>query len=83
LPPIKPNYLAHPAFKYIRCKTPSESDLTKFAILLYRGLHYGLKCLKGPSENYIKKKKVRLPEPKDSKHKKILFMDLDETLIHT
>ena len=84
LPPIKQTQsLSHPALQYIRSTTPSESDLQKFAMLLYRGLHYGLKCLKGPSEAFLKKKKVRLSEPKNSSHKKILFMGLDETLIHT
>ena len=84
LPPIKPTQsLSHPALQYIRSTTPSESDLKKFAMLLYRGLYYGIKYLKGPSEAFLKKKKVRLSEPKNSSHKKILFMDLDETLIHT
>ena len=61
LPPIKNTHSTHPAFQYIRSTTPSESDFKKFSMLLYKGLHYGIKCLKGPSAVYLKKKKVRLP----------------------
>jgi CTD small phosphatase-like protein 2 len=57
--------------------------------LLYKGLYYSVNNLKGPSQEYINKKKVKLPEPagkslsySDSK-KKFLVLDLDETLIHS
>jgi len=52
-------------------------------------LYYSANNLKGPSEEFIKKKSVTLPEPKstysinlDAK-KKFLLLDLDETLIHS
>ena len=70
---------------------PAEQDFKKFITLLYRGLYYSVNNLKGPSEEFIRKKSVTLPEPKCTipiiiildAHKKFLVLDLDETLIHS
>lgn len=58
-------------------------EYKKFVTLLYKGLYYSINNLKGPSQEYINKKKVKLPEPtgnpspySDSK-KKFLVLDLD------
>ena len=60
--------------------------------MVHRGLIYSVKCLKGPSDKLIKKKGVRLPDPpclfiffiySTVEKKKTLFLDLDETLIHS
>lgn len=53
-----------------------------FIIELYRGVKYSIKSLKGPSENIIQQKKVKLKEIEQSK-RKFLFLDLDQTLIFT
>lgn len=55
-------YESHHAFKFIRGTAPSAVDFKKFVTLLYRGLSYSVYNLKGPSEEFIKKKKVKLPE---------------------
>lgn len=47
-----------------------------FIIELYRGVKYSIKSLKGPSENIIQQKKVKLKEIEQSK-RKFLFLDLD------
>lgn len=49
---------------------------------MYKGAKYAKKSLKGPHEESIIKKSVRLNEIAGSS-KKFLFMDLDETLIYT
>lgn len=51
-------------------------------ILTQRGLIYAKKCLKGPSDKFIKSKQVILPEAAVRKDK-TLVLDLDETLIHS
>jgi hypothetical protein len=43
---------------------PSLTELKKFATLLYQGLFYSACSLKGPTEDYLCKKSIRLPEPK-------------------
>jgi len=53
----------HPAFVYLRGTNPSHTDYKKFVTLLYKGLFYSVNNLKGPSQEYIKKKGVKLPEP--------------------
>ncbi len=42
-------YQSHHAFQYLRGTYPSEIDFKKFVSYLYKGLYYGVKCLKGPS----------------------------------
>lgn len=56
-------YRKHPAFFYIRATSPAHNDYKKFVTLLYKGLFYSVNNLKGPSQEYIKKKGVKLPEP--------------------
>lgn len=52
-------------------------------------MYYSVNNLKGPSDEYLKKKKVKLSEPqsnslfKPDPKKKFLVLDLDETLIHS
>ena len=53
----------HPAFSFIRGTSPAMNDYKKFVTLLYKGLFYSVNNLKGPSQEYIKKKSVKLPEP--------------------
>ena len=53
----------HPGFVYIKATSPSLNDYKKFVTLLYKGLYYSANNLKGPSQEYIKKKGVKLPEP--------------------
>ncbi|EGR33824.1 NLI interacting factor-like phosphatase family protein, putative, partial [Ichthyophthirius multifiliis] len=54
----------------------------KFLLLTQRGLIYSSKCLRGPSEKYIKNKSIQIKKPKNSTGN-ILLLDLDETLIHS
>ncbi len=56
-------FAKHPGFSYIRAKGPALNDYKKFVTLLYKGLFYSVNNLKGPSQEYIKKKSVKLPEP--------------------
>ena len=58
-----------------------EITLKKHLILTQRGLIYATKCLKGPSEDFIKSREVDLPTEENKK--KILLLDLDETLVHS
>ena len=53
----------HPAASLLRGSQPNTTEFKKFITLLYRGLYYSVNNLKGPSEEYLKKKKVKLPEP--------------------
>jgi len=62
------------AFEWIRFNHPFKhlifSDMCTEAVfkrhiaLVYRGLVYSKKCLKGPSDKYIASKQVKLPNPK-------------------
>jgi len=45
-------------------------------------LVYAKKCLKGPSDKFIKSEMVALPDAKIPKNNTLL-LDLDETLIHS
>lgn len=56
----------HEASKFIRGTNPSKPEFKKFVTLFYRGLYYSVNNLKGPSEEFIKKKSVTLPEPKST-----------------
>jgi CTD small phosphatase-like protein 2 len=58
-----------------------ETKFKRHLLLTYRGLAYALKCLKGPSDKFIKTKQVKMPEIKPDF--KTLLLDLDETLIHS
>ncbi len=51
--------------------------------MLYRGLLYAKNCLKGPSESFLEKKKITLTAKPGKENLKTLFLDLDETLIHS
>ena len=53
----------HHAYQYLRGTSPAHNDYKKFVTLLYKGLFYSVNNLKGPSQEYIKKKGVKLPEP--------------------
>lgn len=62
--------------------TVSEANFKKHLTLTYRGLVYAKKCLKGPSDKFIKTKQVLVPDCRNSKGRTLL-LDLDETLIHS
>lgn len=62
-PIVKPLFSKHPAFQYFRGTTPTLMEFKKFSTLLYKGLFYSINNLKGPSQEYINKKKVKLTEP--------------------
>lgn len=51
--------------------------------MLYRGLLYAKNCLKGPSSGFLEKKQITLSRKPESEGLKTLFLDLDETLIHS
>ncbi len=52
----------HPAAKYIGSHNLKREEYKKFVHLLYYGLTYCVKNLKGPTEEYLRKKSVTLPE---------------------
>ena len=54
-------YEPHPAAKFLFGTVPTLTDYKKFAALLYQGLFYSVCSLKGPSEEYIRRKSIRLP----------------------
>ena len=56
----------HEASRFIRGTNPTKAEFKKFVTLFYRGLYYSVNNLKGPSEEFIKKKSVTLPEPKSN-----------------
>ncbi|EGR30938.1 NLI interacting factor-like phosphatase family protein, putative [Ichthyophthirius multifiliis] len=58
------------------------TEFRKYLSLIYRGLIYSTKCLRGPSDQYIQTKQVELQQPKKQTGN-TLFLDLDETLIHS
>ena len=80
---------SHLAAGFLFGSSPSRAEFKKFITLFYRGLFYSVNNLKGPSEDFIKKKSVTLTEPKSKNNlslhskKKFLMLDLDETLIHS
>lgn len=55
------DYKNHPAAKFLKSTVPTKTEFKKFVTLLYRGLYYSVNNLKGPSEDFIKKKSVTLP----------------------
>lgn len=54
----------HPYRSLIFSPSVTESTLKKHLSITYRGLVYSVKCLKGPSDKYIKTKQVSLVESK-------------------
>ncbi|CAD8209416.1 unnamed protein product [Paramecium octaurelia] len=72
----------HPFRHLIYGPSIGENSFNKFLQLTQRGLVYAKKCLKGPSEKFIKSKMVQLQECAIVKAKTLL-LDLDETLIHS
>ena len=62
---------------------PTHAEFKKFISYFYQGLYYSLCNLRGPSEDYIRKKSVKLPERKGKSKcnldstKKFLMLDLD------
>jgi CTD small phosphatase-like protein 2 len=78
----------HP-YKHLIGSTIEKDSFKKHMSMLYRGMVYSVKFLKGPSEKYLNSKMITLPEPKGTfdcnivTRKKFLVLDLDETLIHT
>jgi hypothetical protein len=57
---VKPLFSKHPAYQYFRGTIPTFMEFKKFSTLLYKGLFYSINNLKGPSQEYINKKKVKL-----------------------
>lgn len=53
----------HPAATFLRGSNPNYFDFRKFATVIYKGLFYSINNLKGPTEEFINKKKVKLVEP--------------------
>jgi hypothetical protein len=52
----------HPASKYIMSNTNILSqEFKRFATLLYQGILYSIISLKGPTDDFLRKKSVRLP----------------------
>ena len=54
----------HPYRHLIFSPVVTESTLKKHLSITYRGLVYSVKCLKGPTEKFIKTKQVSLIDPK-------------------
>ncbi|CAD8132648.1 unnamed protein product [Paramecium octaurelia] len=73
--------LEHPFRHLIFSPKIDEQVLEKHLMITQRGLIYSRKCLKGPSEQFIEKKKVILNKINPNKINTI-FLDLDETLVH-
>ncbi len=85
----KIDFQGAPASRFLLGTIPTVNDFRKFAAYLYQGLVYSICNLKGPSEEYLRKKSVKLPERKGKYYlntdstRKFLMLDLDETLIHS
>lgn len=60
----------HPFRNLIFSPSVSESTFKRHLTITYRGLVYSKKCLKGPSESYIRAKQVNLVDSKS----KIFFL---------
>lgn len=86
--------MQHPLMKLIKGKKVKLTEKKKFCIIQNRGLLYSFRCLRGPSEEYLKEKQIILDNSlgktfwfdkllfKEKKNK-TLILDLDETLIHS
>lgn len=57
----------HPFRHLIFSPFVTESILKKHLSITYRGLVYSVKCLKGPTDKFIKTKQVSLIDPKGEK----------------
>ncbi|CAD8179881.1 unnamed protein product [Paramecium pentaurelia] len=71
----------HPFRQLIFGQRTTQETLIKHIEQTQRGVIYATKSLKPPSEKFLLQKQVDIPI-KD-KEKKILILDLDETLIHS
>lgn len=54
----------HPYARFLRGNQPELNEFKKFVTLFYKGLFYAVNNLKGPSDEFIKKKSITLPEYK-------------------
>eukprot|EP01017_Pseudomicrothorax_dubius_P030217 TRINITY_DN3749_c0_g4_i2.p1 TRINITY_DN3749_c0_g4~~TRINITY_DN3749_c0_g4_i2.p1 ORF type:complete len:440 (+),score=112.49 TRINITY_DN3749_c0_g4_i2:44-1363(+) len=72
---------AHPFRHLIFNPSVDENKFKKHLVMVYKGLVYSAKCLKGPSEKFIKAKQVDIRSL--ASRPKTLCLDLDETMIHT
>ncbi|CAD8059833.1 unnamed protein product [Paramecium sonneborni] len=72
----------HPFRHLIFNPTIEEEIFNKHLRITQRGLIYSKRCLKGPSDQFIEKKKISLQKINPSKLNTI-FLDLDETLVHS
>ena len=54
----------------------SEANFRKHLTLTYRGLVYAKKCLKGPSDKFIKTKQVLVPDCRSKKKLKIFLLKI-------
>eukprot|EP01017_Pseudomicrothorax_dubius_P030216 TRINITY_DN3749_c0_g3_i3.p1 TRINITY_DN3749_c0_g3~~TRINITY_DN3749_c0_g3_i3.p1 ORF type:complete len:434 (+),score=91.62 TRINITY_DN3749_c0_g3_i3:90-1391(+) len=72
---------AHPFRHLIFNPSIDETRFKKHLVMIYKGLVYSAKCLKGPSDKFIKAKQVDIRSL--ANRPKTLCLDLDETMIHT
>ncbi|CAD8067911.1 unnamed protein product [Paramecium sonneborni] len=72
----------HPFKHLIYGRHVNYNQFLRFLQLVQSGLVYACNSLKGPSENFLKSRFVRLKESNIRKQK-FLVLDLDETLIHS
>ena len=56
----KQRKVEHPLMKLIRGKKVKFTEKKKFCIIQNRGLLYSFRCLRGPSEEYLKEKQIIL-----------------------
>ena len=70
----------HPFRNLIFAPRLDENLFKKHLLLTYKGVVYSQKLVQ-PTDRFLEERGIYLPERKDSK--KTLFMDLDETLIHS
>lgn len=74
----------------IRSRNIPLQKVINYLIIVVKGLHYSLKCLKPPSLKFIQSKKIMLKDSPISKlthyqgagREKTLFLDLDETIVY-
>ncbi|CAD8056861.1 unnamed protein product [Paramecium sonneborni] len=71
----------HPFRHLIFNPTIQEEIFQKHLRITQRGLIYSKRCLKGPSDQFIEKKKISLPKINPQRLNTI-FLDLDETFVH-
>lgn len=71
----------HPYRHLIFSLMVTESSFKKHLSMTYRGLVYSVKCLKGPSDKYIRTKQVSLFDSKSKVSKKPNFLDFSLSFI--